>query len=117
MPSSPQAAIQQHLEAVNAADRDQLSATTTFPLFQGLGDGEKRWYATADEVPFPVPPNHLEIISEEIWATTGDLVLFSLMAQLLDPQDTPLRQIHMLWSVHRVDDEWKVGWRQFLGEV
>jgi hypothetical protein len=117
MPSSPRAAIQQHLEAVNAADRDQLSATTMFPLFQGLGDGEKRWYATADEVPFPVPPNRFEIVSEEIWATTRDLVLFSLMAQILDPADAPLRQIHMLWSVHRVDDEWMVGWRQLLGEV
>ena len=92
----PQAAIQQHLEAVNAADRVRLSQTTTFPLFQGLGDGEKRWYTTADEVPFPLPPNRLEIISEEIWATTGDLVLFSLIGQLLDPKDTPLRKVHML---------------------
>ncbi len=117
MPSSPRAAIQQHLEAVNAADRDQLRATTTVPLFQGLGDGEKRWYATADEVPVPLPPNRLEIVSEEIWATTGDLVLFSLIGQLLDPKNAPLQQVHMLWSVHRVDEQWKVGWRQFLGEA
>ncbi len=117
MPSSPTAAIHQHLDAVNAADRERLEATTTFPLFQGGGDGAKHWYASADDVPFPVPPNRLELISEEIWATTGDLVLFSLIGQLADPDDQPLQQVHMLWTAHRDGDDWKVGWRQFLGEV
>ena len=78
MPSSPSAAIHQHLDAVNAADRELLQATTTFPLFQGGGDGAKHWYLTADEVPFPLPPNRLELVSEETWATTGDLSSCSL---------------------------------------
>ena len=117
MPSSPSAAIHRHLDAVNAADRDLLQATTTFPLFQGGGDGAKHWYLTADEVPFPLPPNRLELVTEEIWATTGDLFVFSLIGQVIDPDDTPLQRVHMLWSVHRTEQDWKVGWRQFLGPV
>ncbi len=117
MPSSPRAAIHAHLDAVNAADRDLLSATTTFPLFQGLGDGEKRWYPSPDDVPFPLPPNRLELVTEEIWATTGDLVVFSLIGQVIDPEDAPLLKVHMLWTVHRTEQDWKVGWRQFLGPV
>ena len=117
MASSPVAAIREHLDTVNAADRELLKATTTFPLFQGGGDGPKHWYTTADEVPFPLPPNRLELVSEEIWATTGDLVLFALVSQLVSPDDQPLQQVHMLWTVHRDGDSWKVGWRQFLGQV
>jgi hypothetical protein len=34
---------------------------------------------------------------------------------VIDPDGTPLQRVHMLWSAHRIGEEWKIGWRQFLG--
>ncbi len=119
MASTPSATIHEHLNAVNQADREQLLATATYPLFQGMEDGEKRWYQTVDEnlEVYAALQVRLELVSEDILATSGDVVLFSLIGQFFDKNEKPVQRVHMLWAVHRVEDDWKVGWRQFLGAV
>ncbi len=115
MANTPNEAIQDHLAAVNAGDHQLLAASTTFPLFQGGGDGGKSWYQTPEDVPFPVPPNRLDLRSERVIASNDAFKLFSLDAAVISPDGDALRQIEMLWAVHRVDGQWKVGWRQFIG--
>lgn len=104
-----------HLEAVNAANRDMLAESTSFPLFQGGGGGEKSWYTSVEDVPFPLGSRRMEIVSEDTWASTNDVVLFSLVGEVIDPDGAPPQRVHMLWSAHRIGEEWKIGWRQFLG--
>ncbi len=91
MASTPSATIHEHLNAVNQADREQLLATATYPLFQGMEDGEKRWYQTVDEnlEVYAALQVRLELVSEDILATSGDVVLFSLIGQFFDKNEKP----------------------------
>ena len=65
----------------------------------------------------PPPFRRTEIQSTEIVASTGDFNLYSLTFQRYDARGEPSLRVHGLWGVHRVGDEWKVGWRQYLGEI
>lgn len=117
MLSTPRAAVDAHLVAMNSGDVDDLIASTTFPLFQGGEHGEKSWYETPEEVPFPLPPSRAELVSAETVAALDDLVIYLLTARVFDPDGGLVTEGKLMWTVHQLDGEWKVGWRQFLGSA
>ncbi len=119
MATTPMAAANAHLDAINTKDSEKFAETMTFPFVHIQPDGEKLWWETAADVPdmTRVPFSRTEIASIEVLAASGDLVLYSLIFQRYDDNDEPALMVQGLWGVHRVDDGWKVGWRQYLGEV
>ena len=117
MASNPEAAVREHAAAWSAKDLTQIAATATYPLFQGFPDGRKAWLVSAvDETVADLRHSRLGIEQLDPLATSGELVLFRLAVQGYDEDDAPLGPSGVaLWAVHHVGDEWKVGWRQFLG--
>ncbi len=119
MATTPMAAANAHLAAINSKDRSQFAETMAFPFAHMQPNGDKIWWETADDVPEMgrLPFSRTEIASIEVLAGSGDLVVYSLIFQRYDDNDEPALMVQGLWGVHRVDDGWKVGWRQYLGEV
>ncbi len=119
MATTPMAAVNAHLEAINAKRNEQVVETVWFPFLHMQPDGAKRWFeAATDMLELRPPPfSRTELQSSEILATSGDSNLYSLTFQRYDDDDAPTLRVQGLWGVHRVGDEWKVGWRQVLGEV
>lgn len=119
MASTPQAAVQAHLDAINAKSSEQHAKTVAFPFLHMQPDGEKAWFPSATDLPdlAGAPFKRTEIRESEILATSGDLVLYSLIFQRYDEDDAPLLRVQGLWGVHRGQGEWLVGWRQYLGPV
>jgi limonene-1,2-epoxide hydrolase len=119
MAPTPMAAANAHLAAINTKDREQFAQTMVFPFVHMRPNGDKLWWETADAVPDMgrMPFGRTEIESIEILATSGELIVYSLRFQRYDEDDEPIQLVQGLWGVYRVDDGWKVGWRQYLGEV
>jgi limonene-1,2-epoxide hydrolase len=119
MTPTPMAAVNAHMAAINTKQRDQFVQTMAFPFVHMQPNGDKIWWPTADDVPdmTAMPFSRSEIQSIEILATSGDLTVYSLRFQRYDDQDEPALLVQGLWGVYRGDDGWKVGWRQYLGEV
>lgn len=119
MASTPQAAVQAHLDAINAKSSEQLATTVAFPFLHMQLDGEKVWFPSAADLPdmAGAPFERTEILESEILATSGDLVVYSLVFQRYGEDDAPLLRVQGLWGVHQGQGEWLVGWRQYLGPV
>ena len=119
MAQTPMAAVNAHMEAINAKRSDRMAETIWFPFLHMQPDGAKTWFESSADMPdTSTPPfSRSEIQSLEMLATSGELILYSLTFQRYDDRDEPLLRVQGLWGVHRVADEWKVGWRQYLGEV
>jgi hypothetical protein len=119
MASTPQAAVQEHLAAINARDHERYVSSVAFPFLHTEPDGEKLWYASRAEMPDVSrrPFKRTEIRASEIVATSGELTIYSLVFQRYDDADEPLLRVQGLWAVHRREGEWLVGWRQYLGPV
>lgn len=119
MASTPQAAVQAHLDAINSKSSEQLATTVAFPFLHMQPDGEKVWFPSATDLPdmAGAPFKRTEIRESEILATSGDLVLYSLVFQRYDDDDAALLRVQGVWGVHRREGEWLVGWRQYLGPV
>lgn len=119
MAETPMAAVNAHMAAINTKQSDQLAQTLAFPFVHMQPNGDKIWSATPADLPdmSRAPFRRSEIESIEILATSGDLMVYSLRFQRYDDNDEPSRLVQGLWGVYRVGDGWKVGWRQYLGEV
>ncbi len=119
MATTPMAAVNAHMEAINTKRGDRLSETVWFPFLHMQPDGAKNWFESQADMPDVGTPafNRSEIQSLEVLATSGDVILYLLTFQRYDDQDEPLLRVQGIWGVHRVADEWRVGWRQDLGEV
>jgi hypothetical protein len=119
MATTPMAAVNAHTEAINSKSRDQLAESVWFPFLHMQPDGTKGWFETASDLPDAsrAPFSRTEIQSLEMLATSGDFTLFALTFQRYDDKDEPSLLVQGLWGLHRVEDEWKVGWRQYLGEI
>ena len=119
MASTPQAAVQAHVDAINSKSREQLTASVAFPFLHMQPDGEKVWMPGSADLPdmSRLPFKRTEIQQSEILATSGDLVVYSLIFQRYDDDDAPLLRVQGLWGLHRGQGEWLVGWRQYLGPV
>lgn len=119
MSTTPMAAVNDHMAAINSKQRDLFAASMAFPFVHMQPDGEKIWWASADDLPdlTAMPFARSEIQSVEILASSGDLNIYSLRFQRYDDNDEPLLLVQGLWGVYRVGNQWKVGWRQYLGAV
>ena len=119
MSATPMAAVNAHMAAINTKQRDRFVETMAFPFVHMQPNGDKIWWATEADVPdiSAMPFSRSEIESLEILATSGDLTLYSLRFQRYDDNDEPSLLVQGLWGVYRAGDGWKVGWRQYLGEV
>lgn len=119
MAKTPMAAVNAHMEAINTKRGDRVTETVWFPFLHMQPDGAKAWFASAADMPELSTPafSRSEIQSLEILATSGEFTLYSLTFQRYDDDDEPLLRVQGLWGLHRVADEWKVGYRQYLGEV
>ncbi len=120
MSDTPMAAVNAHMAAINAKDRTQLAATVAFPFLHTQPDGRKVWIASEADIPDPAGAAFArsEIREIELLASSGDLNVYRLTFQRYDEDDRPLLRVQGLWAVHRAGGAgWKVGWRQYLGEV
>ena len=117
MATTPLAAIHAHTAAFNSQDGDALVATIHFSLVHFGTDDQTHIFETAADRP-ERGAFRFETPAIQILAASGEVVLYAVTMQPLDDAGHPSGpRIQGLWAVHRVDDERKVGWRQFLGEV
>lgn len=119
MATTPMAAVNAHMEAINSKRGDRLAETVWFPFLHMQPDGAKAWFESSADMPEVSTPafSRSEIRSLEILATSGEFILYSLTFQRYGDDDEPSLLVQGLWGVHRVADEWRVGWRQYLGEA
>ncbi len=120
MCDTPMAAVTAHMAAINGKDRAQLAATIAFPFLHTNPDGRKFWAATEADLPDPARAkfSRSAIQAVDVLASSGDLNVYRLTFQRYDADDRPSLRVQGLWAVHRMEDGgWKVGWRQYLGEV
>ncbi len=119
MASTPMAAVNQHMDAINAKDREELAASVVFPFLHMQPDGEKLWFKSAAELPDPAgaPFRRSEIAAIEILASSGDVIVYRLTFQRYGENDEPTLRVKGLWGVQRIGEGWTIGWRQYLGEI
>lgn len=119
MAATPLAAANAHMAAINSKQSDQLAETVAFPFIHMQPNGDKAVWATPPDLPdmSRAPFSRSEIQEMEILATSGDLVVYSLTFQRYDDNGDAALLVQGLWGVYRIDGEWKVGWRQYLGPI
>ena len=119
MADTPMAAVSAHADAINSKRGDRTAETVWFPFLHMQPDGAKIWFESAADMPAgSTPPfSRTEVREVEILAASGDLVVYALTFQRYDDRGEPALLVQGLWGVHRVAGVWKVGWRQYLGEV
>ncbi len=119
MAATPLAAANAHMAAINSKQSGQLAETIAFPFMHMQPNGDKALWNTPADIPdmSRAPFSRSEILEMEILATSGDLVVYSLEFQRYDDNGDRGLLVQGLWGVYRVDDGWKVGWRQYLGPI
>ena len=117
--TTPMAAANAYLVALNANQRGQYVETMAFPFVHIQPNGDKILLSTPNDLSIPNDRSfsRTEFRDIEILATSGDLVVYSIRFQRYDDNGDPSLLVHALWGVNRVDEGWKVGWSQFLGPV
>ena len=119
MASTPMAGVNARLAAINTLSSEAVAETVWLPFLHMQPDGSKRWFETASDIAGQRPPpfSRTELLSTEILASAGTFNLYSLIFQRYDHEGEPGLRVHGLWGAHQEGGEWKVGWRQYLGEV
>ncbi|MEM7541160.1 MAG: hypothetical protein AAF384_06175 [Pseudomonadota bacterium] len=112
-------AVHEHLAAINSKRRDRFAETITYPFFHIEPNGEKVIYASKKAVPdmSAMPFARAQIVKDELVATSGQLQVYFLHFQRYDENDDPTILAQALWGVGEARGEWKIGWRQYLGEI
>ena len=113
--------VHDHMDAINRRDTEGIASTSAFPLIQMWPDGSKTVMETARDMPTGgIASNwkYTHIDQLDLVETSGDLIVYRLTFTRYDTSDQPTLGTHRaLWAVSREGEEWKVGWRQYLGEV
>lgn len=123
MATTPAAAVTQHMAAINSRDPERVNATLSFPFVQIWPDGAKSYAEEPGQSLTggrALPDNwaRTDIDRLELVDTTGELSIYRLTFTRYDTSGEPTLGTHQgLWAVSRVDGEWKVSWRQYLGAV
>lgn len=112
-------AVHEHMNAINTKRRDDFAATIAFPFVHVEPNGDKVFYASEQDVPnlSGIPFARAEIEHAEVVATSGELLVYLLRFQRYDEDENPTLVVQALWGAHKVTGEWKIGWRQYLGEI
>lgn len=113
------AAVNAHMAAINSRRGDQMAESVWFPFLHMQPNGDKARFESAADLPemSTAPFKRSEIQALEILATSGAMLLYSLTFQRYGDDDEPIFRVQAPEALHQIGDEWKVGWRQYLGEV